>query len=105
MTSLRQRMIEDMQVRNLSVNTQDSYIQQVSRFARHFQKSPDLLGAEQIRAYQVFRLGDVSAVDCEACSGDEARFVRGQVGDEAGDLRYITHSLQRNQRLDQLGNR
>jgi integrase/recombinase XerD len=54
MTSLRQRMIEDMQVRNLSVNTQDSYIQQVSRFARHFHKSPDLLGAEQIRAYQVY---------------------------------------------------
>jgi hypothetical protein len=54
MTSLRKRMIEDMQVRNLSVNTQDSYIQQVSRFARHFHKSPELLGAEQIRAYQVY---------------------------------------------------
>jgi integrase/recombinase XerD len=46
MTSLRKRMIEDMQVRNLSVNTQDSYIQQVSRFARHFHKSPELLGAD-----------------------------------------------------------
>src|ERR1700722_15766821 len=51
----------------------------------------------------LFRLGDVSAVDCEAGSGDEARFFRGQVGDEASDLRYITHALQRNQRLDQLG--
>jgi hypothetical protein len=30
MTSLRQRMIEDMQVRNLSPNTQSSYVQQVS---------------------------------------------------------------------------
>jgi integrase/recombinase XerD len=54
MISLRQRMIEDMQVRNLSVNTQDSYIQQVSLFARHFNKSPELLGPEQIRAYQVY---------------------------------------------------
>src|SRR5579864_6124079 len=54
MTSLRKRMIEDMQVRNLSVNTQDSYTQQVSRFARHFHKSPELLGAEHIRAYQVY---------------------------------------------------
>jgi integrase/recombinase XerD len=54
MTSLRQRMVEDMQVRNLSVHTQDSYIQQVSRFARHFHKSPELLGPEQIRAYQVY---------------------------------------------------
>jgi integrase/recombinase XerD len=53
MTSLRRRMIEDMQIRNLAVNTQQSYIQQVSRFARHFQKSPELLGPEQIRAYQI----------------------------------------------------
>ncbi len=54
MTSLRQRMIEDMQIRNLAVNTQDSYVRQVSLFARHFSKSPELLGPEQIRAYQVY---------------------------------------------------
>ena len=54
MISLRQRMIEDMQVRNLSVNTQDSYIRQVSLFARYFNKSPELLGPEQIHAYQVY---------------------------------------------------
>jgi site-specific recombinase XerD len=47
-------MIEDMQIRNLAGNTQESYVQQVSRFARHFQKSPELLGPEQIRAYQVY---------------------------------------------------
>jgi hypothetical protein len=40
MTSLRQRMIEDMQVRNFSPHTQASYVQQVSLFARHFSKSP-----------------------------------------------------------------
>ena len=34
MTALRQRMTEDMQVRNLSLNTQKSYLQQVTRFAR-----------------------------------------------------------------------
>ncbi len=38
MTSLRQRMIEDMQIRNLSVHTRTSYVQQVSLFARHFNK-------------------------------------------------------------------
>jgi integrase/recombinase XerD len=54
MTSLRQRFIEDMQIRNLAVNTQDSYVQQVSRFARHFNKSPELLGPEQIRGYRVY---------------------------------------------------
>ena len=53
MTHLRQRMTEDMQVRNLSPHTQTSYIEQVSRFARHFDKSPEALGPEDIRAYQI----------------------------------------------------
>src|SRR5918995_338086 len=54
MTPLRERMTEDMQVRNLALNTQMSYVQQVSLFARHFDKSPEALGPEDIRAYQVY---------------------------------------------------
>jgi site-specific recombinase XerD len=54
MTQLRQRMIEDMQVRNLSPHTQTSYVQQVSLFARHFGKSPEILSPEDIRAYQLY---------------------------------------------------
>ena len=54
MTALRQRMTEDMQVRNLSPHTQTCYVQQVSLFARHFNKSPEELGPEEIRAYQVY---------------------------------------------------
>jgi integrase len=54
MTSLRLRMLEDMQIRNLAVNTQESYVQQVSLFARYFNQSPERLGPEQIRAYQVY---------------------------------------------------
>src|ERR1041385_5016542 len=54
MTPLRQRMTEDMQVRNLALNTQASYLQQVSLFARHFNKSPEALGPEEIRTYQVY---------------------------------------------------
>ena len=54
MTPLRQRMTEDLQVRNLARNTQTSYLQQVSLFARHFNKSPELLGPEDIRTYQVY---------------------------------------------------
>jgi integrase/recombinase XerD len=53
MTALRQRMTEDMQVRNLSPHTQASYLQQASLFARHFGKSPDALGPEHIRTYQI----------------------------------------------------
>jgi len=54
MTPLRQRMLEDMQVRNLSPNTQHAYIDNVARFARHFGRSPADLGPEEIRRYQVY---------------------------------------------------
>src|SRR5580658_5047511 len=54
MTPLRQRMLEDMQIRNFSENTQDSYLRQVSLFARHFRRSPEGLGPVNIRAYQVY---------------------------------------------------
>jgi len=47
-------MIEDMQIRNLSVHTQKTYILQVGLFARHFSKSPEGLGPEEIRTYQVY---------------------------------------------------
>jgi integrase/recombinase XerD len=54
MTPLRRRMTEDMQVRNFSPHTQNSYVQQVSLFARHFSKTPEVLGPEEIRSYQVY---------------------------------------------------
>jgi integrase/recombinase XerD len=54
MTTLRRRMIEDMQLRNLSLHTQDAYVQQISLFARHFNRSPELLGPEEIRSYQLY---------------------------------------------------
>ena len=54
MTPLRHRMIEDMQIRNLAPDTQRSYLQQISQFARHFGKSPELLGPDDIRAYQIY---------------------------------------------------
>jgi integrase/recombinase XerD len=51
MSPLRRRMIEDMQIRNLTPNTQRVYLEQVGRFARHFHKSPERLGPAEIRAY------------------------------------------------------
>ena len=53
MTPLRQRMSEDMEIRNLSPNTQLSYLQQVSSFAKYFHCSPETLGPAEIRDYQV----------------------------------------------------
>ena len=55
MTALRRRMLEDMPVRNLSAGTQQVYLEHISRFARHFDRSPVVLGPEEIRAYQLCR--------------------------------------------------
>lgn len=54
MTPLRQRMLDDMRVRNLATRTQEAYLWQVSRFAAHFHASPDTLGLPQIREYLAF---------------------------------------------------
>ncbi len=54
MSILRQRMIEDLRIRNYSERTIQIYVDRVSQFARHFGKSPHVLGPEQIRQYQVF---------------------------------------------------
>ena len=50
MSPLRHRMIEDMQVRNLSPYTQRNYLYAIARLARHFAVSPADLGPEELRA-------------------------------------------------------
>ena len=54
MTPLRQRMLEDMSIRNLTDNTKLSYVQQVSLFAKYFHRSPEKLGPQEVREYQVY---------------------------------------------------
>jgi integrase/recombinase XerD len=54
MSPLRRRMIEDMTIRNLAPATQQSYVQAVAKFSLYFGKSPDRLGIEDVRAYQVY---------------------------------------------------
>lgn len=51
MTPLRQRMIEDMTLRNLSRHTIDAYVHAVKQFAQHYNRSPEQLSAEQVRQY------------------------------------------------------
>jgi len=54
MTTLRQRMIEDMQLRNLAAGTQRKYIAHVAAFARFFGKSPEMLDTEAVREYLLY---------------------------------------------------
>ena len=54
MTPLPQRYRQDLQLRNYASKTQQVYEECVSLFARHFGKSPELLGPEQIRTYQLY---------------------------------------------------
>ena len=53
MTLLRQRMLEDLQIRQLSPHTQRAYLAAVARFAKHFGRSPVDLDLEDIRTYQL----------------------------------------------------
>jgi site-specific recombinase XerD len=54
MTPLRKRMLEDMRLRNFSIETQRSYIHYIADYAEHFNTSPDQLGPEAIREYQLY---------------------------------------------------
>ena len=51
---LRRRMIDDMSLRNLSPATQRFYLHAVTKFSRYFGRSPDRLGLEDVRAFQVY---------------------------------------------------
>ena len=74
MTPLRQRMIEDMRVRNLSAKTIAIYVATVTKFAKFFHKSPDLLVPEEIRGHPAYlwqsRFAPMaSAIDRNHCPG------------------------------------
>ena len=51
MTPLRQRFIEDMQLRHLAPSTQSAYLSRVIDFAQYFGRSPAVLGLEEVRRY------------------------------------------------------
>src|SRR3954454_19898461 len=51
MTPLRLRMTQDMQLRNFAPGSINVYVDCVARFARHFGKSPESLGPEDVRAF------------------------------------------------------
>ena len=54
MTRLRQRMIEDVQLRGLCEKTQDAYLRAVRQLAEHYQRSPDQISEEELRQYFLY---------------------------------------------------
>jgi integrase/recombinase XerD len=70
-TRLRKMMLEELQRRNYSEITTRKYLQYVTAFARHFGKSPDQLGPNELRSYQAYLLQERkvtpgTAVNCVA---------------------------------------
>jgi integrase/recombinase XerD len=61
MTPLRSRMLEELQLRNLSKITTHTYVASVERYARYFNKSPQELGAEHVRKYLLHLIHDNKA--------------------------------------------
>ncbi|HEX4607129.1 MAG TPA: site-specific integrase [Urbifossiella sp.] len=59
MTPLRQRLLDDLRMRNMSVHTQSAYVRAVAQFAKHFNRPPEQLTQEHVREYllHLIRLG------------------------------------------------
>ena len=53
MTPLRRRMTDDMAIRNMAPGTKTAYVRAVKNFSLFFKRSPDRLGFEDVRTYQL----------------------------------------------------
>ena len=62
MGALRDRMIEEMKLRNFSAATQKSYLYAVTRLAKYYGKAPDQLSKEDIRAFLVASAGGAEVI-------------------------------------------
>lgn len=58
MTLLRQRMIDEMRLRNFAPGTQTNYLHHITGLASYYGLSPDKLDLEAIREYMVYLIED-----------------------------------------------
>ena len=92
MTPLRQRMLEDMQIRNLSPATQDSYLRAIAQFAAYFGTSPDRLGLKHIREYQLYLMhGKQASSSTNGHFTAAARFLYGTTLNRRWNLKFIPY--------------
>lgn len=54
MTKLREQMIQDMVLRGMASSTQRAYLQAVTKFARHYNRSPDRISNQELKAYLLY---------------------------------------------------
>lgn len=95
MSKLRQRMTQDLKIRNYSPRTIEVYIDRVAKFAQYFGQSPDRLGPAEIREFQRY------LVEEKKCSWSQLnqtvcalRFFYGVCLDKSWMIDYIPHSKQ-----------
>jgi integrase/recombinase XerD len=63
MSALRQKMIEDMQLKGLAVRTQEAYVNAVLQLSRRFKKSPDNIDEEELREYFLYLKNEKQVAD------------------------------------------
>ena len=64
---LRQRMIDDMNMRKLSPKTQSGYIRAVKNLTRYLGHSPGTATAEELRCYQIYMVDNgISSITLNA---------------------------------------
>ena len=107
MTELRQRMQEELRLRNYSSQTVRAYTATVADFARYFHKSPGQLGPEQVRRYQLFLLNEKNLANPAGAHGGlevplhanaQANLVRQRPLRAAQDVMEISNWFRSNRR-------
>ncbi len=63
MSVLRQKMIEDMQLKGLAVRTQEAYVSAVLQLSRRCKKSPDNINEEELREYFLYLKNEKQVAD------------------------------------------
>lgn len=93
MSVLRQRMLQDLRVRNYAPRTQETYIRSVAKYALHFRACPSKLGPEHVRGYQVFLVEEKeaswSALNITVCA---LRFLYRTTLKTDWDVRHIPYA-------------
>jgi len=86
MTILRQKFIDEMQIRGFSPQTQEVYVNAVSQLARHYRRSPDQISDDELKAYLLYKIR-------------ECKYAAGSVMVAVSALRcFYQHTLHRSTR-------